>query len=144
MSNHILTIPNPPEHNMRTDMQDAQWFKDKIRASKSYAQNLYAAMCSMRFQKLDVMPILKDEYWSASWRDAGGIVADLVGHGDYMDYYCSGISSGIMPEGEIDNDEEFEDWQIKTKYVAEGVVTDEIKEDLKILGWQPVEWSVAK
>ena len=115
-----------PEHDMKQDMQDAQWFKDKVRASKSYAQNLYAAMCNMQWQKLEEWPILKEEYWSASWRASGGIVADILGQGDYLNHYCSGIfQEGHHIEG----------------YVEEGVVTDEIKADLKKLGWQPVPYT---
>ena len=96
----------------------------------TYAQNVYAALCNMRWQPKDVMPILKDEYWSCSWRSSGGIVADLRGNNeDYMDYYCSGIGGGISlddnrPEG----------------YVAEGEVTDEIRNDLAALGWHPSPW----
>jgi hypothetical protein len=84
----------------------------------------------MQFQKLEVMPILKNELWSASWRYSGGIIADMRGSGDYLDWYCSGIGEGLGngdPEG------------VKG-YVPEGVVTDEIKEDLKQLSWTPVEW----
>ena len=83
-------------------------------------------MCNMQFQKLDVMPILKNQRWSCSWRSAGGIVADMLEKGDYIDWYCSGIM----------HDEE----GISTGHVPEGHVTDEIKEDLKKLGWIPVEW----
>jgi hypothetical protein len=98
---------------------------------KQYAQNVYAALCNMRWQPADVLPILKDEYWSCSWRSAGGIVADLRGGGeDYMDYYCSGIGDGL---GNGDAD--------RTRgYVAEGFVTDEIREDFAALGWHPSPW----
>ena len=80
----------------------------------------------MQFQKLDVMPILKDQRWSCSWRHAGGIVADMLEKGDYIDWYCSGIR----------HDEE----GITSGYVPEGQVTEEIELDLKKLGWIPVEW----
>ena len=118
------------KNNMEYEMRTCDWMLAKVRRSDCYAQNLYAAMCNMRFQKLDVMPILKDELWSASWRSAGGIVANMQMRGDYIDWYCSGMGEGLGngdPEG--------------TKgYIPEGVVTDEIKEDLKQLGWVPVEW----
>ena len=42
---------------MYNDMESAEWFVTKVRDSKTYAQNLYAAMCNMRWQKVDVMPI---------------------------------------------------------------------------------------
>jgi len=110
--------------NMRQDMMASTWFCDKVRASDVYAQNLYAAMCNNDFQKLEPWVILKDDVWSASWRMAGGIVADITGQGDYLNWYCS----GIMQEG-----------QYITGFVQEGVVTEEIAEDLKRLGWQVLD-----
>ena len=113
----------------------------KVRNSDAYAQNLYAAMCNMQFQKLDVMPILKNQRWSCSWRHAGGIVADMQEKGDYIDWYCSGMG-GLNQE--YDSKESNEDWQKRTGYVPEGHVTEEITEDLKVLGWVPVEWDDEK
>jgi hypothetical protein len=77
--------------NLEQDMRDAKWFVDKVRATESYAQNVYAALCNNAFQKLEVLPVLRDEIWSCSWLYAGGIVALLRSEGDYMDWYCSGI-----------------------------------------------------
>lgn len=96
-----------------------------------YAQNVYAALCNMRWQPAEVWPVLQDEYWSCSWRSAGGLVSDLRGLGeDYMDWYCSGIGSGLG-NGDADGSK---------KYVSEGTVTDEIREDFARLGWTPSEW----
>lgn len=101
-----------------------------------YAQNLYCAWCNMQWCKRDVWPVLKEEYWSASWRSAGGIVADLRNQNeDYMDYYCSGIKGG-MSYDPADDDDYFE----KHKYVSEGEVTEEILNDLDKLGWFPVPY----
>ena len=52
--------------------------------------------------------------WSCSWRYAGGVVAQLrsVGEG-YMDFYCSG---------------------------GEGSVSDEVKDMMASLGWEPFPW----
>ncbi len=111
----------------------------KIRSNDSYAQNLYAAFCNMRWQKLEVLPILKEEYWTASWRSAGGIVARFRNKGeDYMDYYCSGM--GGFAAFDDETDEEAKTQFDKRGYVPEGVVTDEIREDLKKIGWIPSEW----
>ena len=107
--------------NMFRDMMAAEWFVDKVRASEAYAQNLYAAMCNNDFQKMEPWALLKDEGWGVSWRGAGGVVADLRGTGDYMDYYCSGI---------------FNEGSYIPGHVEEGMVTEEIEEDLKKLGWQ--------
>jgi hypothetical protein len=127
-----IVDPAWQKDNMEYDLRSTQWILDKVRASESYAQNLYAAMCNMQFIKLDIIPILKDQRWSASWRHAGGIVADMRQEGDYIDWYCSGI-------GNVDSGYGL-DHRPGNGYVPEGVVTEEIMEDLKQLGWVPVEW----
>lgn len=114
-------------NNLEHDLMNCNWLRDKVRASDRYAQNLYAAMCNQSWQKLDVIDILTDTEWSCTWRYAGGIVAELREEGDYMDWYCSGIGSGL---GNGDEDG-------SKGYVGEGMVTDEIEEDLKTLGWIP-------
>jgi len=128
-----LVDPAWQQDNLEYDLRSTTWICDKVKASDSYAQNLYAAMCNMQFQKLDVVPILKNQRWSCSWRHAGGVVADMLQKGDYIDWYCSGIGGG---GGLIYNTAD----GITNSYVPEGVVTDEIREDLKKLGWVPVEW----
>ena len=133
-----MSNPEWQKNNMEYDLRSTQWILDKVRASDSYAQNLYAAMCNMQFVKLEVLPILKEERWSASWRHSGGIIADMQEKGDYIDWYCSGMG-GLSMQWDEDK-ETFESWQARTKYVPEGTVTEEIKEDLKKLGWAPVEW----
>jgi hypothetical protein len=122
-------------NNLEHDITATSWFCEKIRNSDSYAQNLYAAMCNMRFMKLDVLPILKNDYWSCSWRYAGGIVARIQGKGDYMNWYCSGMG-GVATY----NLEEGDAFMAKMKYVPEGTVTEEIEADLKKIGWIPSEW----
>ena len=122
--------------NLEQDMKDAKWFVDKVRASDAYSQNLYAALCNNAFQKLEVVPILRDEAWSCTWRYAGGIVADIRGEGDYMDWYCSGIGGDPT---EIDYAAALAQGFDLAKYVSESVITDEIRQDLKLLGWIVVE-----
>jgi hypothetical protein len=118
------------ERDLITDMEQAPWFVEKLRANRAYAQNVYAALCNMRWQLVDVMPILRDQYWSCSWRMSGGIVASLRNSGeDYLDYYCSGIGGGFQYDDDIPAD-----------YVAEGVVTDEVRADLARLGWHASAW----
>jgi hypothetical protein len=118
--------PEWQKDNLEYDLRTTDWILDKARSSKAYAQNIYAALCNTQWQKIDVMPILKDQWWSCSWRYAGGIVSDMQGKGDYIDWYCS----GIMTEGEY-----------TSGYVSEGTVTEEIAEDFKKLGWQWREYS---
>lgn len=131
--------PKWQKNNMEYDLRSTDWILQKVRSSRSYAQNLYAAMCNNDFQKLDVIPILTNKTWSCSWRYAGGIVADMKQEGDYIDWYCSGIRDVSL---ELDDDQyqalsksEQEHYLITKNYVSESVVTDEIREDLKRLGW---------
>lgn len=117
-----------PSNDLEYDLLTTPWILDKARASKSYAQNIYAALCNQDWQRIAVMPILRDETWGCSWRSAGGIVSDMLGEGDYIDWYCSGMGSGL---GNGDEDG-------SKGYVGEGHVTEEIREDFFKLGWQPV------
>ena len=110
------------DHNLEEDIRACVWMLKKVQDSETYAQNLYAAMCNNVFQPNEVWPRLRDEYWSCSWRSAGGIVAELRGQGDYIDWYCS----GIMGAGEADSFQ---------GYVGESTVTDEIRQDLFAIGW---------
>ena len=112
--------------NLENDIMAAAWLCDKVRSSESYAQNLYAAMCNNEFQRKDVWPILTDERWSCSWRYAGGLVARIVGKGDYMDYYCSGIGA-FKPDDAA-----------YAGHVNESHVTEEIEQDLDRLGWRVI------
>jgi hypothetical protein len=119
--------------DLEEDMFLAEWFRTKVRENKSFAQNLYAALCNNEFQKLEVVPILKEETWSCSWRAAGGIVSRLRKEGDYMDWYCSGMG------GFATMDDDPDEYLTKNGYVPESKVTDEIEKDLRILGWQVVK-----
>ena len=123
--------------NMEYDLRSTQWIIDKAK-DDVYAQHLYAAMCNNDFTKNDVIPILTEKKWSCSWRHAGGIIADMQGKGDYIDWYCS----GIRDSKELDDDQfqqltkEQQEYYIQgKKFVSESVVTDEIREDLLKLGW---------
>jgi hypothetical protein len=110
-------------HSLEKDLLSCQWINDKVMKHEYYRQNLYAALCSNRFQKNDTWPILIDEFWTCSWRYAGEIISNMYGKGSYMDYYCSGVMGEEIalydPYG----------------YVSEGTVTEEIRQDLLSLGW---------
>ena len=116
--------PEWQKDNMEYDLRTTDWILEKVRSSKVYAQNLYAAICNNDFQKLAIVPILTEKTWSASWRSAGGIVANMRQEGDYIDWYCSGIREQGMPDN---------------GYVSEMTVTYEIRADLKRLGWIVVD-----
>jgi len=133
-----------PENSMERDLRTSPMMLAKVRDSRVYAQHLYAAMCNNDFQKNDVWPTLKGETWSCSWRHAGGIVAHMRDSGDYLDWYCSGIFDDQDMETALFDDLD-EDQQIHYKenraFVPEGVVTDEIRFDLLIMGWVVLDQS---
>jgi hypothetical protein len=124
--------------NLEHELLQCQWICAKC-SETSYAQNLYSSLCNMQWRPLDVVSILKDHLWSVSWRGAGRIVADIRNQAvsqadgvnqteDYMNWYCSGLT------GEFETKHN----KITSGYVAEGVVTDQIRQDLLKLGWVPV------
>jgi hypothetical protein len=132
-----IVDPEWQKDNMEYDLRSTQWIIDKAK-DDAYAQNLYAAMCNNDFTKNDVWPILTEKRWSCSWRSAGGIIADMQEKGDYIDWYCSGIrDSKILDDDEFRalTKEQQEHYIQGKKFVPEGCVTDEIREDLLKLGW---------
>lgn len=134
---HKFDDPKSRENNLEYDLLTTDWILTKVRNSDSYAQNLYAAMCNMEWRKRELWQELKEENWGCSWRYAGGIIADMREEGDYIDWYCSGMG-GLNQEYFVE--ETNEQWQDRTKYVPEGVVTDEIERDLNQLGWTPIPY----
>jgi hypothetical protein len=96
--------------NLELELISSDLIKNKCNNNEVYSQNLYAALCNNRFFK-------NNEQWTCSWRMAGSIVSEINGRDDYMDYYCSGI------------------WNEDDGFVGESVVTDEIRNDIKQLGW---------
>ena len=135
--NHKFDDPQSKIDNMEYDLLITNWILEKVRGSDRYAQNLYAAICNNDFQKRDIWPILKEKTWSASWRYAGGIIADMRQEGDYIDWYCSGM--GGLAGGWAKDEETFTEWATRTGFVPEGVVTEEIQDDLFKLGWLVVD-----
>jgi hypothetical protein len=125
-------------NDLEYDLRSTDWILEKARNSDSYAQNIYAALCNMQWCNVKgqdpkvTLEILKENFWSCSWRSAGGIVANMQQKGDYIDWYCSGIGNDDTGYGLTHTDGK--------GYVPEGHVTDEIREDLRLLGWVPVPW----
>jgi hypothetical protein len=123
---------NFKNNNLEYDLRTTDWIVEKAKAKESYAQNIYAALCNNSFQKQELWPILKTETWSCSWRYAGGIVADMLEDGDYLDWYCTGIRE-VYQDPEDTNEKQP---PIHRGYVSEGIITEEIREDFLKIGWQ--------
>ena len=118
--------------NLETDIKNSDWMVRKIRESDGYAQNLYAAFCNNQFIKLDILTVLRDDFWSCSWRYAGGIIANVRENETYLDWYCSGIAD--------DDPTENNSSYTASGFVPESTVTDEIRQDLERLGWAVRPW----
>lgn len=112
--------------NLELELKNSEYIRRRVQ-DDVYAQNLYAAMCNMRWRKLEIWPLIKGLLWGTSWRGAGRIISELRGQGTYIDWYCSGMIH--------DYDDER-----KSGYVGEGTVTNEIQQDMRALGWAPVEY----
>lgn len=129
--------------DLEADLKASQVILEKVCNDVAYAQNLYAALCNTEWCKNEVVPILKEEYWSCSWRYAGAIVANMRQTGDYIDWYCSGISVFV----DMDDDtfesltsNQLEMYHTVKRYVQEGHITDEIRKDMLDMGWIPVDY----
>jgi hypothetical protein len=135
--------PERRVNNMEYDLVTTDWILAKTRESESYAQNLYAALCNNDFQRNDVWPRISDQKWHCSWRYAGGVIADMQQKGDYIDWYCSGIRNGDWqkPPEEVTamTPAQAEHYCELERYVSEGVITNEVREDLFRLGWLVID-----
>lgn len=101
--------PSTELYDLERDLRSSSFIVSKCKNSETYSQNLYAALCDNEYIK-------KENVWITSWRHSGGIISNLRESGDYIDWYCSGMSE-------------------KEGNVEEGVVTLEVEEDLHSLGW---------
>lgn len=87
--------------NLFRDITDSVVIKQKMRSSKDYCIRFYGTLCNNGLSK-------GTHETGYSWRATGGLIADVLGHGNYMDWYCSG---------------------------GEGNVDEEVENDLKEIGW---------
>ena len=108
-----------PQNNLEYDLRTSELFIGKVK-NDNYAQHLYATLCNNNFFKG-----LMTEAWHCSWRYAGGIVADLRGEGDYIDWYLSGMR--------FDGDDSVE-------LLGEGTICEEVRADLLTIGWRIEEY----
>jgi hypothetical protein len=118
-------------HHLDMDVCQCDWMVERIRRDDAYAQNFYAALCDRSWREDDAWEILSDRIWRVSWRTAGAIVSDIRGSGDYMDWYCTGSFVWHDRDG-------YEPTPSELYYVPEGMITEEIRQDLAQIGWYPV------
>ena len=109
--------------DLEKDLYSSEYIRNKAHRDDVYCQHLYATLCNNEFIKAEVLAILADWRWSCSWRYAGGIAAGLYEgsfNGDYMRYYTASF---------VDD----------ANYISEGMIDEEVREDLKTIGWYLVE-----
>ena len=106
--------------NLELDIRTQSEVINKVRCERTYAQNLYAALCNNEFAPKDTWAILKNLRWNCTWYDAATIVAELREE-DRMQWYRSGPR--------------FREYADPAGYVDEGCITEEVQWDLDHMGW---------
>jgi hypothetical protein len=94
--------------NLIRNIQDSDTIKTKMRNSRNYCVRFYATLCNNDL-------VYGDYTTGYSWRATGGLIADILGEGDYLNWYCSG---------------------------GEGNIDDEVQNDLNAIGWKVVPMEV--
>ena len=96
----------PDTFDLERDLFASPDIVARVRGDETFAQSLYATLCNNQFVHEKMSADHDDEFWSCTWRYAGGIVASIRdGHDsgedfmDYLDYYCSGNEGHVDPAG---------------------------------------------
>lgn len=76
----------------------SSWFRRKVLSSRTYAEQVYDALCNIHYCSLND----PSNVWSCSWRYAAHFVGSLRNHENYMEFYCSGNEGTISEEVESD------------------------------------------
>lgn len=95
-------------------------------ADYNYCQRLYAALCNTVVVRENPSDIIAEHYVTHSWRDAAKVAAEFrsrVESVGYVDFYIAGLS--------VDELNAFNE----SCTIVEGIITDDIRVDLKSLGW---------
>ena len=106
-----MTIDNLSENLVMRDFEvDLEAvFDDKIRTDDDFCENVWSALANKIWENND------GAEFSCTFRYAGGLIADIRGRGNYMDWYCSGPYA---------------------------IVTDEIEKGLGGLGWSHHDYDI--
>jgi len=99
-------------HELIQDIQES--FVNEKLQNKEYANDVYLAMCNIIWKKEDITNTF-------SFREAAGLIANLRNQGEmYLDFYPA-MASGT---GKV-----------------EGTVTNEVREDLRKIGWEGTDYT---
>ena len=114
-SNYEVSQKAGAKRTFMVDMYNSVKISKKLEDEK-YADYFYLALCNNIWKK-------DGKEVTFSFREAGGVVADLRGKGeDYMNFYCYIGEETVLVDG------------VPTP-IGEGYVSKEIRIDLATLGW---------
>ena len=68
-------------------------FGDRIKTDDELCKNIWSALANVSWKHPETGAEVR-----CTFRVAGGLIADMRGKGDYMDWYCSGPYATITPE----------------------------------------------
>ena len=75
------------ENDLEYHLKTCPVIRNKCQTRQDYQFYLYFALCNIEWQRQHEWAVLKNDWWSCSWRYAGGLVADIAGNGTYITYY---------------------------------------------------------
>lgn len=88
--------------DLEDEMRHTPTLVKRLAEDREFALEVYQALCNNKFIDIqDGDAGTTKDYWSCSWRYAGGLVADLravhdVSIGEwYLDWYCSGGEGNV-------------------------------------------------
>lgn len=67
-------------------------FGDRMRSDEEFCKNIWSALANVIWRNIDGAEA------SYTFRAAGGLIAEIIDGGDYMDWYCCGPDSVVSEE----------------------------------------------
>lgn len=83
-------VAHPDWRDFEGDLAEA--LAERIKADDAFAGATYAALCNVDWGHE------KGSTYSCSWRYAGGLIAQIRGEGDYLNWYCYGGEGEVADE----------------------------------------------
>lgn len=70
----------------------ATLFGDKIKTNDDFCESVWSALANVIWRNKD------GSEFSCTFRYAGGLIANIRGQGDYLDWYCCGPYENVSDE----------------------------------------------
>lgn len=68
-------------------------FKERMKKSDEFCTEVWSSLANVIWVNAQ-----EEDKYSASFRYAGGLISEIIGRGDYMDWYCSGPYQSVSDE----------------------------------------------